>query len=427
MGLVPQDHAQVGAGARGGLRELLASLVAEDRATRFDAVERVGKVRKRKTATGKGRWFVDLRPFGQIYSVPGSGPIETKKQAVRILRHVQGELSRNKSLDEILAVYVPISSKPLRIETQLATWMEHRREQEKAGDLSPTYLRELERYSRVGGHFSWWCDRSVLEITAATLDDWELWLRQRERTLSAKTRRNVLGAFRAFMSWLHRRRLLKEMPPMPVIRVAEHSPALITLDTQDAILNAISEPARGIFLAMARLGIRPSEARALDALDYAEGWLTISKATKGGNGKAPIRGTKTGKVRRLPVPPELAAWLAAHPSRGSAFNPRVPLFRNPKGQTDAQRWHHSALDEVWRRACKRAGVPVVGLYEGTKHAFATDAAGRGVQGMLIQRFLGHSDIRSTQRYAKLADAALRGIFVDPATSQLQNIVPLKES
>jgi integrase len=44
--------------------------------------------------------------------------------------------------------------------------------------------------------------------------------------------------------------------------------------------------------------------------------------------------------------------------------------------------------------------------EGTKHAFATDALRRGVAKEKIQKFLGHSDARSTDRYAKLADGAL---------------------
>ncbi len=55
----------------------------------------------------------------------------------------------------------------------------------------------------------------------------------------------------------------------------------------------------------------------------------------------------------------------------------------------------------------------VGIYEGTKHAFATDALRRGVQERHIQRFLGHSDVRSTHRYARLADEGLVTVLRAP--------------
>ena len=37
---------------------------------------------------------------------------------------------------------------------------------------------------------------------------------------------------------------------------------------------------------------------------------------------------------------------------------------------------------------------------------ATDAVRRGVSERALQRFLGHADLRSTRRYAKMADEAL---------------------
>ena len=46
------------------------------------------------------------------------------------------------------------------------------------------------------------------------------------------------------------------------------------------------------------------------------------------------------------------------------------------------------------------------MYEGCKHSFATDAIARGVPERHLQRYLGHSDLKSTRRYALLADSAL---------------------
>jgi integrase len=69
---------------------------------------------------------------------------------------------------------------------------------------------------------------------------------------------------------------------------------------------AIEEIRRGIFLCMGLLGLRPGETRALDVADYdwKEHWLDVSRAGKGARLDLPIRGTKTGEGRYLPVPPD---------------------------------------------------------------------------------------------------------------------------
>ncbi len=47
-----------------------------------------------------------------------------------------------------------------------------------------------------------------------------------------------------------------------------------------------------------------------------------------------------------------------------------------------------------------AGRPRVKLYEGTKHTFASDALYRTGNERAVQEYLGHADLRSTERYAE---------------------------
>ena len=180
--------------------------------------------------------------------------------------------------------------------------------------------------------------------------------------------------------------------------------AIISAATQDEILEQIPEPKRGIFLALVHLGIRPGEAVALDSTDYRDGWLTVSKARKGEYTTAPIRGTKSGKIKRLPVPEELRCWIERHHDKRSLLAGR-PLFRNPDARNSAGRWSSPALRENWERACKAIGVRV-GLYSGTKHSSATHLLSEGVDERSIQALLGHADLRSTRRYARLAGQAI---------------------
>ncbi len=382
-----------------------------------------GVVRSKRT---KGRlyFYVELPGRRRLYSQRiGKARIPfTEESANRTLEAIRWHLANGKRIDEALALFEGENAPENQIRYKLDRWLEVKRREAKAGDISPTYLRELERYAKPGGHFSWWEGASIFQVRYAQLEDWGFWLD--DRGLSAKTRWNVIAAFRSFLGWLYRREDLAELPrQIPWPKLEESVPDVLTAEAQAELLATIPEGDRGAFLAMALMGIRPGEVVALDLGDYADGWLTVKRARKGPRLDAPIRGTKTPKGwKRLPVPDELAEWLDDHreilarvaPSRGvsrARAVPQVPragapLFPNPR---TGDRWTPTSLRRVWSKACRAVGVEI-SLYEGTKHTFATDAAARKVPERALQAFLGHRDVRSTRRYAKLADGALLDVI-----------------
>lgn len=123
----------------------------------------------------------------------------------------------------------------------------------------------------------------------------------------------------AFLGWLRKVGEITITPAIPWPTVREHAPRLLSAEAQRNVLAAIPEPSRGIFLALALLGLRPSEAARLRAADYAAGdpgWLTI-------------RATKNRQVERLPVLDELADWTAP-PGRERA---RAPSPARPPRRT----------------------------------------------------------------------------------------------
>lgn len=61
-----------------------------------------------------------------------------------------------------------------------------------------------------------------------------------------------------------------------------------------------------------------------------------------------------------------------------------------------------ALEDTWNRARTQIGVDV-GLYEGTKHCFATHLEAEEI---VVQHVLGHADVRSTRLYKRLRDGAV---------------------
>ena len=243
-----------------------------------------------------------------------------------------------------------------------------------AGSLSPNFVRELERLAAPGGHFSFFERVSIHEVSYGALEDWSLWLADRKQ--SPKSRRNFLGYMRSFLRWLELRGEIPKAPRVPSVRVEEHEPRIVSVADQDLILSHIPEADRGIFLALAHLGLRPGEARALQVADYRDGWLHVDKAAKSKSVSAEIRGTKTGKPKRLPVSEELAEWIERHVDPAGRFS-AAPLFPEPSHGSDVGRTRRSGA--CGAAPWKTPELPHISLYEGTKHTMATDAIRRGVR------------------------------------------------
>ncbi len=359
-----------------------------------------GKIRRRERPTRAGKFYyrIDVRPHGWIGTLRGQ-PL-TFEAAETLLASINKEVARGVPHADAVRPYLPKAARPNLVTERYADWIKVKQAQVGAGERSPRgAVAEYARYARKGGEISWWAGRLVGDIDSSTLEDWATWLA--ERGLGAKTRCHVLGAFRTFCTWLRRRKditSIPEFPERPPVR--EHEPRIITPAEQDAVLAQIPDDERGIYLVLAHMGLRPGEARALVVSDLFldRSVLVVSKAMKGLGPDAPIRGTKTGDRRRLPLPPTVSRWFAEHPPPAEG-----PLFLNPKTGT---RWSHWALRDRWVKAAKAAGLAGVRLYEGTKHSFATAALDRTGNERAVQEYLGHADPRSTRLYAKLIEDRL---------------------
>ena len=64
------------------------------------------------------------------------------------------------------------------------------------------------------------------------------------------------------------------------------------------------------------------------------------------------------------------------------------------------------LRSCWAAVCTHAGLTDIRIYD-LRHTFAATGAGGGMGLPLIGRLLGHTQARTTQRYAHLADDPLR--------------------
>ena len=236
-------------------------------------------------------------------------------------------------------------------------------------------------------------------VTGLEVNAFLLSARDRLATGSVKTRVNHVRAFLRFahlQGWIGRD-LGRAVPP-----VAGWTHASVPASLSGAQVQALidgCDPAdgtqvrdRAILLLLARLGLRSIEIARLelDDIDWRAGQVTIR-----------------GKGRRrdvLPLPDDVGTALVAylrlarHPNGECR---RVFVMRRcPRGPIPADLVH-----DVVRRACRRAGLPVVGAHR-LRHSLATSMLAAGVPLVEISQVLRHADIATTLIYAKVDTTAL---------------------
>ncbi|HME72647.1 MAG TPA: hypothetical protein VKM54_22690 [Myxococcota bacterium] len=381
---------------------------------------KIGHVRERVRASGQRYWYVDCRPAGRVFSIPDPAgrplPIPDRRTAERVLEAIRKAYIDSGNLERAIAPWLSKPSAALLIESKVEVWLDWYRELVSQGKRSPNSLRELERYARLDGHFSFWYGRTILEISTPTVDDFALWLGK--RGMGLKSQRNALTSFRGFVSWLRRRGELDGRPDVhwPVIDVAEHVPRVLTVEAQDRVLAAIPWELRGAFMAAAYESLRVSEVRAFDCDDYLGGGnLRLAAALQGSRADARRSHTKnrSATMREL-WHPELVRWIEW---RLELFSPEArlggetALFWNPRPHNAAKRWVPAALRNTWHEACERAGVGHIGLQEGTRHSTLT-ALGAALPERVLRAYSRHRDARSLDHYAKpkaTPDAIVRAL------------------
>jgi site-specific recombinase XerD len=75
--------------------------------------------------------------------------------------------------------------------------------------------------------------------------------------------------------------------------------------------------------------------------------------------------------------------------------PNVYLFINPNS---GKPYLTDSLQRLWKGACKAVDADIE-LYQATRHSVASMAASSGVSIAIIKEVLGHTDIRTTQKYS----------------------------
>ena len=189
---------------------------------------------------------------------------------------------------------------------------------------------------------------------------------------------------RALAAGRHRKR----RAVTPGEKAAEHAE-----DDQDAQLVRVA----------AYAGLRLGELLALRwrDIDFAGHAMTIEHAMSAGIESS----TKSGRVRRVPLPDQAAAALDRLSRREDFTGPDELVFCNVLGRTLGD---GSALRRRFKRARVAADLRPLRFHD-LRHTYGSLLAAAGVDPVTIQSVMGHSALTTTQRY----------LHARPATDQAE--------
>jgi len=337
----------------------------EGRLRRFlTARRRQGKVRRGDSSTGR-QLLEYLRHHDEIAAAPQR---TDRTSAAGLTRDFEAFLHCERGLSASTVVsYLPVVRRFL---DELFGRKALRLEQLRPRDLHGFVLREVQRVSRSHGKRVVTALRSFLRF-----------LLQR-----GAIQTDLAGTLPGVATW-RLSHLPKSLPPEQVERLLACCDRTSPTGKRD----------HAILLLLARLGLRGGEvvAMTLEDLDWARGELVV-------------RG-KGQRLEHLPLPVDVGAALARYlcDVRPACEGRRVFIRIQAPQQGLAG---PTAICCIVRRALRRAGLdPEFKGAHLLRHSLATDLLRRGASLSEIGQLLRHRQPTTTQIYAKVDIAALRGI------------------
>ncbi|KPV53712.1 hypothetical protein SE17_08035 [Kouleothrix aurantiaca] len=221
------------------------------------------------------------------------------------------------------------------------------------------------------------------------------------------------ASLKRFFGWAKRQGLCaanpmsdRETPRRATRRLPRPVERRSDLATIDAAIAAAPKPYRLIFTLLRETGMRIGEVLALNfddvLLEPGREGLRIREPKNGSERIAPLGANATPKSLR-----GLRAWL-----KERAVQPGYsPLFRSNRGTRVA----YASAHYQWTQLCVRTGLadevdgtpqPRYTLHQ-LRHTRGTELVRQGQPLEIVQRVLGHRDIRSTQGYAELDHQQVR--------------------
>jgi len=253
-------------------------------------------------------------------------------------------------------------------------------------NMSPSSMKI---YVRAVANFSIYHGRSPDKLTAEDVRDYRLHLIS--RGLKASSINPIMGALRFFYGTTLGRKEVSEQ--IPYARREDTLPAVLARDEVVRFLKAVTDlQMRTTFIAIYAAGLRVSEVVKLTARDIDSARMVIT-----------IRQAKGRKDRYVMLSEQLLNILRAH---WKQTHPENWLFPGPDPSRPITT---RSVERACRKAAEAAGLDKTVTVHTLRHSFATHLLEQGVDIHVIQDLLGHRNIASTTRYARVAINTIRQV------------------
>jgi integrase/recombinase XerD len=254
--------------------------------------------------------------------------------------------------------------------------------------------------------------RFQIPLPALELNIIEDWI-GRDRP-AAGTRSRRAATFNRFFKWTLQQGLCERNPldgRMPT-RSDRRLPRPIQRQTdQDALEDAIRsapQPYRLIFTILRETGMRVGE-----VLDLRVGDVLLETGREGLRVREPKNRTERTVVLGATATPKTIRGLRAHSKQMNKPQLHDVLFRSNRGTAIS----YDAVHYQWQKLCQAAALidddkPRYTLHQ-LRHTRGSELLAQGQPIEIVQRVLGHRDIRSTLLYAELNEDEVRAALERP--------------
>ena len=331
---------------------------------------------------------------------------ESAEDAELELRRIRAQIVASGStlgVGEIIKPYIPAFRQQQTVGMNIKKYVAEQQRRAEAGQLSAGgAIKDLARWSRPDGHWSFFFNHPIDGIKRTHIKDWHQWLA--DRGLGDKTRSNVSKAFRTFLrSWAKDHERPEIVPDFPSIATVEHAPKTITMDRVLRILEAIPWESRGLFLAIAFESLRFSEASAHLLEDWDGTELHLHRGRQGQSLDSRISHGKTrANIRREPWSPQMREWLEWRASQTTSeqrlAGEATALFWHPAAANREKFFNYTSSRRIWNKACAACGEKIA-MQEGLRHS-TLSALAEVLPDTTLRAHSRHADGGSLHRYTK---------------------------
>lgn len=206
-------------------------------------------------------------------------------------------------------------------------------------------------------------------------------------------------SLKSFLRWCYQQELISANPMEKVasVKLPETQPRFLELAQVQKILSVISRDRdRVLFTLISETGLRISEALSIQVEDLRLDAQELRVKGKGQKERT-VHLIKTQSLRLL-------RWFLRKYGIKDGLLFRPDLAKQRQGAT-GKPLDYSVVCRAWGKYCALAGIDAT-IHQ-LRHTYATSLINKGARVEVVSKLLGHSNLQTTQRYAKVSDATVK--------------------